>query len=330
MPAASPLDDSLALLADEQEEGATPQPAAAATVDASYSPTATATAPAPAPTPASSAPSPARASVSASSSSSTPDKAGWMEKNSYDSPAVFNSYYFVLRDNQLSYFLDEESEFAKGVIALEGCSCDIVPADKHGLAACFELNSPLQGRLYALGCESAETMQQWINVIRSCMLKIRRAKAKEATAKKRLAIDGAAAESQLAQQAHRDQQQAMANAALSSANEPHATTQNAYTNSYNHVATADAPPSASMQSGSTVVHPAHGGSVGLSASPEERHSVYTTWLADTRAGKNKPGAGAGGRGSMSGELHHTLLDDDRTQSTFESTCSRCCPAWCFR
>jgi hypothetical protein len=218
-----------------------------------------------------------------------------------------------------------QSDTAKGNIQLEGCSCEIVPESKYGLAACFELNSPLQGRVFALACESQEVMQQWINAVRACMLRIRRAKAKDVQARKKQAVEGAAAESQLAQEKHREQQQAMAQAALAQQNTnapPSAS--NAYAQSYN-----DPSASSSSSSAASTVPPSVHPSTGLPVSSEDKYTIYRQWLDETKSKKNGPGGGR--TGSMSGELHHTLLDEETKQkSTWEKLCGGCCPAWCFQ
>ena len=226
------------------------------------------------------------------------------------------------------------------MIQLEGCSCEIVPESKYGLAACFELNSPLQSRLFALACDTQEGMQQWINQVRACMLRIRRAKAKQATAKKKEALENAVTESQQAQAHHREQQQAMAaQAALAHSNPPPAAA-SAYAQSYNDPSAASAASSSSSQSApGPAVHPSSNngaynsssGSGGLPQSSEDKYSIYRQWLDETKTGKqSKGGVGTAGRGSMSGELHHTLLDEEANKkSTFEKLCG-CCPGWCFR
>lgn len=106
----SPLTDSLQLLAEvnpdvhAQPDGVQHQQAQSLDEHAITTTTATTAS-------VTSAPSSASSSASATPSvpSSSPiEKAGWMQKNSYDSPNVFNNYYFVLQDNQLRYFVSEE------------------------------------------------------------------------------------------------------------------------------------------------------------------------------------------------------------------------------
>jgi len=61
-------------------------------------------------------------------------------------PDDFHRLYFMLADNQLSYFdSDADTTTARGTIQLEGCSCDISQG-KYSLPICFELNSPVQSR----------------------------------------------------------------------------------------------------------------------------------------------------------------------------------------
>lgn len=245
-----------------------------------------------------------------------------------------------------------QSSASRGQISLEGCSCDITPESKYGLSACFELNSPLQSRLYALACDSQEDMQLWINFIRKCMLKIRRQKAKEQSKQKRLAVEGAAQQSQQAQQ-QREQQaasqaQAQAQTQQSAAYAPPSTAAAPGAYSSAPAAAAASPPhgyasapSSQPQHAQPLVHPsaasnngAYNSSSGGAMSQEDKYTVYRQWLDETKAKKQGGGSAAGGgagRGSVAGgELHHTLLDEDsENKSTLESWCS-CCPVWCFR
>lgn len=183
-----------------------------------------------------------------------------------------------------------QSGSSRGILQLEGCSCEIVPESKYGLSACFELNSPLQGRIFALSCDTQEMMQGWINVIRSTMLKIRRTKAKEAAARKRAAVEGAAQESQQAQKEHREAQQAMANAAAAQGQTTHSSSSSsaALANSYNPPSSLAASDSsaysasaASSSSGAaaTPVQPnqngAYNSSTGAGGLPQSSEDKYT-------------------------------------------------------
>jgi hypothetical protein len=48
-------------------------------------------------------------SAPTSSSSSPPEKSGFLSVNDdFSAPSIFNSYFFVLRKNELSYYVGEE------------------------------------------------------------------------------------------------------------------------------------------------------------------------------------------------------------------------------
>lgn len=229
----------------------------------------------------------------------------------------------------------------KGVIQLEGSACEIVPESKYGLSGCFELNSPLQSRLFALACDSQATMQSWINVLRACMLKIRRVKAKEAAARKRQAVEGAAQESQAAQAAHREQQHALANAALTTQSstplQSQPSTSQSYADSYrlDRSQSSVAAPSSSSYAAQPAVgssytrQPSHSynsraGGGGMPQSSEDKYSIYRQWLDETKSSKSTGGGdhrptrpSVGG-----GDLHHTLLDEDQRKNT--SFWAKCC------
>jgi hypothetical protein len=89
-------------------------------------------------------------------------------------------------------------------------------------------------------------MQEWMNVLRAGMLRIRRQKAKEAAARKRAAVEGAAQESQQAQAVHREQQQALANAALTTAPTSSSSSSHAYASSYNEPSSLAAQPNPNL------------------------------------------------------------------------------------
>ncbi len=159
MATSTPL-DALSLLGDD----AVAQTAGAAAASAAAADSSSAAAPAPA---------------AVARPSAVVEKSGWMLINSdIGAPSEFHRYWFSLADNQLSYFDSEEATEPLGSIQLEGCSCDITPESKYNMSACFELNSPVQSRLYALGCENQGEMQGWINSIRKVRRQLEHSRAR--------------------------------------------------------------------------------------------------------------------------------------------------------
>lgn len=170
-------------------------------------------------------------------------------------------------------------------------------------------------------------------------------------AAKRQAVQHAAQESQLSQQQYRETQQALAanaNGSTSTSNPSPSTV--AYANSYHPDASSSSthptplhPQQSSNPSSSNGYNPATGlggftpaaaGSAGGSSDDAEtKYTIYRQWLDETK-GKGKSSnvsSMSTSRGHASGELHHTLLEDeDKKMSVWEKTFGGCCPSWCFR
>ena len=312
-PMAAPLSDSLALLAESNPD----IKAAMHTDDAGSAAAAPSVAPA------------------APVSGAAVERSGFLLKNSYTAPDQFKRYFFRLEVGaSVLTYAESPSAPIRGKIELEGCSCEIAPESKYNLAACFELNSPLQSRIYALACDNLEELQGWINVIRKAMLKIRRQKAKDASKKKREVIEGAHQESQ--QQAAAQAAQANAAAAQPSvtavpsasssaensvnapsyssapsvsSNAPSYAAPNPY-NSDRAPPNSAANPSAASASGSAVPVAAAAAGVGVvaavgAAAMLSAHHSQQQHQPPHNGGFNSASAGAGGVANMSAEDKYT-------------------------
>eukprot|EP00455_Lapot_gusevi_P056330 TRINITY_DN9337_c0_g2_i3.p1 TRINITY_DN9337_c0_g2~~TRINITY_DN9337_c0_g2_i3.p1 ORF type:complete len:225 (-),score=44.32 TRINITY_DN9337_c0_g2_i3:86-760(-) len=90
--------------------------------------------------------------------------------------------YFVLKNNELRYYARKEESSneanAKGVVPLTRCTVEFVPEEKYSRRFCFELYAPEANRTYILAAETGTLAQEWMNVIRRTMLKIRREKSR--------------------------------------------------------------------------------------------------------------------------------------------------------
>lgn len=93
--------------------------------------------------------------------SSPVDKEGYLQKKG-DLNREFQRRWFVLKGNLLFYFLKKQDREPQGVIILEACS---VQVSTHG-RYCFEISFDGAGtRVYILGADNDEEMQQWMKAI---------------------------------------------------------------------------------------------------------------------------------------------------------------------
>jgi hypothetical protein len=125
-------------------------------------------------------------SAAAAASNFPTDKSGYLLLQDVTGNG-FSRYYFVLSKNELFYYSDESSlEESLGRIELEGCSVELLPEQTFNNPYSFELNSPLSGMISILQADNSVAAQEWINLIRRAMLRIRRDKAKAAAINRRL------------------------------------------------------------------------------------------------------------------------------------------------
>lgn len=93
--------------------------------------------------------------------SSPVDKEGYLLKKG-DLNRDFQRRWFVLKGNLLFYFLKKQDREPQGVIVLEACS---VQVSLHG-RYCFEISFDGAGtRVYVLGADNDDDMQQWMKAI---------------------------------------------------------------------------------------------------------------------------------------------------------------------
>jgi len=122
------------------------------------------------------------------------ERMGWLEKRGGIRKS-WKKRWFVLRDGELKYYAsDKKNTKESGNIILDGCQVEIAPEAKYSRKFCFELNSPLQNRVFVIVAENGTSLQEWMNAIRRAMLRILRDKAKTVAAnrkKERLSITGA-------------------------------------------------------------------------------------------------------------------------------------------
>lgn len=93
--------------------------------------------------------------------SSPVDKEGYLQKKG-DQNRDFQRRWFVLKGNLLFYFQKKQDHEPQGVIILEACS---VQVSTHG-RYCFEISFDGAGtRVYILGADNDDEMQQWMKAI---------------------------------------------------------------------------------------------------------------------------------------------------------------------
>jgi len=113
------------------------------------------------------------------------EKSGWLLKRGKLNHQ-FQKRWFVLKNNELKYYKNElQGDKEQGVIILEGCSVEICPEAKYKKPYAFELNSPLQSRIFVMVADNSIQLQEWMNTIRRAMLRIRRLRSKTAATEKR-------------------------------------------------------------------------------------------------------------------------------------------------
>jgi len=117
------------------------------------------------------------------------EKSGWLEKRG-KLRKNFKRRWFVLRDNEMKYYKSDTDEHSQGKVILDGCTVEMVPESKYSKRFCFEINSPVQTRVFAIVAENAASMQDWMNAIRRAMLRIRRERTKTEAARRRSKIVG--------------------------------------------------------------------------------------------------------------------------------------------
>jgi len=113
------------------------------------------------------------------------ERSGWLLKRGKLNHS-FQKRWFVLKNNELKYYKNElQGDKEQGVIILEGCSVEISPEAKYRKPFAFELNSPLQSRVFVMVADNGAQLQEWMNAIRRAMLRIRRLRSKTAATEKR-------------------------------------------------------------------------------------------------------------------------------------------------
>ncbi|CAG9773768.1 unnamed protein product [Ceutorhynchus assimilis] len=95
--------------------------------------------------------------------SATPvDKEGFLNKRG-EVNKNFQRRYFVLKGNLLFYFDKKGDKEPLGVIILEGCTIELAEEEDQ---FCFKiLFHGANNRIYVLGAESQETMEQWMKAL---------------------------------------------------------------------------------------------------------------------------------------------------------------------
>lgn len=70
----------------------------------------------------------------------TAEKSGWVQKNSFMTPNLFNTYFFVLSDNQLRYYVSEEVRTRSTEQQMHSIT---TPEDDVSWSACSSCLSPV-------------------------------------------------------------------------------------------------------------------------------------------------------------------------------------------
>jgi len=228
------------------------------------------------------------------------EKSGWLEKRG-KLRKNFKRRWFVLRDNEMKYYKSDTDEHSQGKVILDGCAVEMVPESKYGKRFCFEINSPVQNRVFAIVAENAASMQDWMNAIRRSMLRIRRERTKTEAARRRSKIGQATSDGE-------------------SSSEPSQTSASG-TNSTQSDAGANSAPTAD---GSAVAAAPRGSKgdapkTGEGKEVDDKYGVYILWMEETKNDRRKSGM----KNVHDGDMHKQLVEGDENEKGVCGPCSNC-------
>jgi len=273
---------------------------------------------------------------------SVPDRVGWLEKRGKVRKS-WTKRYFVLQNNELKYFKsDRPTERSQGRILLDGCSVEIAPESKYGRKFCFELNAPLQNRVFVIVADNGTSLQEWMNAIRRAMLRLRRERSKtEAQRRKRGSVPSTAESDSDTDNSKLNISTATPtktdpltthDATSPSAPDPAAQKAHSLTNESSTLATstsktdsmmASSAPSSSKPVGAGNIIPNRKRSSVAATAPakgDDKYGVYLQWLEETNGRKSIiQNTKREGDGPV---LHRHLLDEEKEKSA-GCDCSRC-------
>jgi len=230
------------------------------------------------------------------------EKSGWLEKRG-KLRKNFKRRWFVLRDNEMKYYKSDTDEHSQGKVILDGCTVEMVPESKYGKRFCFEINSPVQTRVFAIVAENAASMQDWMNAIRRAMLRIRRERTKTETARRRSKIVG--------QGASDGESSSEPSQNSTSGTNPDGTPAAAAAPAAD--GTVAAAPGAPRGSGSGAPKTGEGKEV------DDKYGVYILWMEETKNDRRKSGT----KNVHDGDMHKQLVESDENDKGACGPCGNC-------